>query len=32
VALLVALAASFGVYHIFVNLLKVALPVGRLGL
>jgi hypothetical protein len=32
VAVAVALAASFGVYYVFVTLLKVALPVGRLGL
>lgn len=32
VMLVIALAGSFGVYHVFVNLLHVALPVGRLGI
>ena len=32
VALAVALAASFGVFHVFVHWLKVALPVGPFGL
>jgi putative tricarboxylic transport membrane protein len=32
VALAVALAASFGVFHVFVHWLKVALPVGGFGL
>ena len=31
-ALAVALAASFGVFHVFVHSLKVPLPVGPFGL
>jgi putative tricarboxylic transport membrane protein len=32
VAMLVALAGSFGVHHVFVHLLKVPLPVGLFGI
>lgn len=32
VAVLVSLAGSFGTYHVFVNMLKVPLPTGMLGL
>ena len=32
VALLVAVAGSFGVYHVFANFLRITLPVGLLGI
>jgi putative tricarboxylic transport membrane protein len=32
VTLVVAVAGSFGVYHVFASLLRITLPVGRLGI